>query len=171
MGARRSNLHFTSPPGVALVNAEGLTRLEVEFDGDSGLGAAEGIALGTSDISDAFHRFRIDRELSSYFCMRSVLAGEMGLAGTLLGGRHLETAARPVPARAALPTGFARSLFFCQEVGEAAMSETPELAGARRMTDRPPPVALQSASPLADGGWAQCTTSTTWARWAPTLAR
>eukprot|EP00959_Pyramimonas_sp_CCMP1952_P242095 5060558-Pyramimonas_sp.AAC.1 len=30
IGARRSNLHFTSPPGASLVTAEGLARVEVE---------------------------------------------------------------------------------------------------------------------------------------------
>ena len=155
--ARRSNLHFTSPPGVALVTAEGLARVEVEFDGATECGAGEGFTLGTSDISDAFHRFRIDRELSGYFCMRAVLAGEVGLAGSRLGGRRLGADARLVPACAALPMGFTWSLFFCQEVGEAVMNDTPELAGVHRMSDRGPTAVLHPARPLASGGGAQYT--------------
>ena len=156
--ARRSNLHFTAPPGVSLVTAEGLARVEVEAEGVGPYDAASwGFTLGTSDISDAFHRFRIDRELSSFFCMRSVLAGEVGLAGAFLGGRRPGADARVVPARAALPTGFTWSLYFCQEVGEAMMSDTPGLAQAHRMSDRGATTALRPGRVLADGGGVQCT--------------
>ncbi|CAK0840930.1 unnamed protein product, partial [Prorocentrum cordatum] len=155
--ARKSNLHFTSPPGVALVTAEGLARVAVGLDGSSMTGAAEGFTLGTSDISDAFHRFRIDRGLSGYFCTRPALAGEVGLAGTKLGGRRLEADARLVPACAALPMGFTWSRFFCQEVGESMMSDAPELAGVPRMSDWGPTTVLQPARPLDHGGGAQYT--------------
>ena len=124
--ARRSNLHFTSPPGVSLVTAEGLGLIEVEgaeFCGQSELG----FTLGTSDVSDAFHRFRIDRGLSSYFCLRSVTAQEIGVTGEIIGDRSAVPDRRLVPACAALPMGFTWSLYFCQEVGEAVMDTTPEL--------------------------------------------
>ena len=106
--ARRSNLHFTAPPGVALVTAEGLARIEVEMGepSENAGGAPIEFALGTSDISDAFHRFRIDRRMSAYFCMRPVLAGEIGLTGAMVGGRAAGGDTRLVPACAALPMGF-----------------------------------------------------------------
>ncbi|CAK0813240.1 unnamed protein product, partial [Prorocentrum cordatum] len=95
--------------------------------------------------------------LSGYFCTRPVLAGEVGLAGTGLGGRRLEADARLVPACAALPMGFTWSLFFCQEAGGSMMSDTPELAGVPQISDRGPTAVLQPARPLDHGGGAQYT--------------
>ena len=155
--ARRSNLHFASPPGVSLVTAEGLSRLEVEPNDDAGPAGPMRFTLGTSDISDAFHRFRIDRPMSGYFCLRPVAAAELGLGGRMLGGRRLRDDSLIVPACAALPMGFTWSLFFCQEVGRDIMRSTPELAGVPEMSDRGATTVLRPGLPLGDGGGAQYT--------------
>ncbi|CAK0798609.1 unnamed protein product [Prorocentrum cordatum] len=154
--ARRSNLHFTSPPGASLVPAEGFARVEVggvECGGQPDLG----FTLGTSDISDAFHRFRIDRGLSSYFCLRPVTAQEIGVTGRAIGDSAAPPDRRLVPACAALPMGFTWSLYFCQEVGEAVMDATPGLERAHRMSDGGPTTALRPSAQLAEGGGAQYT--------------
>ena len=86
--ARRSNLHFCSPPGVDLVTAEGLAKLEVDRGTYERLSQDRDVrfCLGTSDVKDAFHRFRIDRELSAFFCLQPVRASEVGLSGKKVGG-------------------------------------------------------------------------------------
>ncbi|CAK0841381.1 unnamed protein product [Prorocentrum cordatum] len=137
--ARRSNLHFTSPPGVSLAIAEGLSRIEVGQTAPAP-GSFEdlGFTLGTSDISDAF-------------------AASGRMTGATLSGRRVAADQRLVPACAALPMGFTWPLFFCLEVGEATMGSTPELEHAHRMSDRGPTTVLRPRARLASGGGAQCT--------------
>ena len=65
--ARRSNVHFASPPSVDLLTGEGLAGIEIELpagveanlpDCESMLQSVR-VSLGVSDVSDAFHRMRI----------------------------------------------------------------------------------------------------------------
>ncbi|CAK0868997.1 unnamed protein product, partial [Prorocentrum cordatum] len=142
--------------GMPVFLDEAERREEAESDGIQG-GADLGFTLAASDISDAFHRFRTDRGLSGYFCMRCVTAQEVGLVGAAVGGLAAAPDRRLVPACAAPPMGFTWSRYFCQEVGEAAMGTAPELERAHRMSDRGPATALRPPAPLAEGGGAQCT--------------
>ncbi|CAK0885857.1 unnamed protein product, partial [Prorocentrum cordatum] len=83
--------------------------------------------------------------------------GEVGLVSTAIGDLAAAPDRRLVTACAALPMGFTWSLYFCQEVGDAAMGTTPEMERVHRMSDRGPATALRPSAPLAAGGGAQRT--------------
>ena len=90
--ARRSNVHFASPPSVDLITGEGLAGIEIELPAEFGPHSEAAasllekvkVSLGVSDVSDAFHRMRIGKELSAYFCLPAVTAGELRMTGWVL---------------------------------------------------------------------------------------
>jgi len=148
--ARRTNLRFRTPPGVALCSAEGLTRIEVrahdgEFDGVSTSAADErkleelALFLGVADVQDAFHRFRLRDNFAAWFCLGSAYMNELRCRTLPLENIDTDPLGRVDLCWASLPLGFTWSLFFCQAVNESLMSTIPRLRGATRMSDKDPP--------------------------------
>ncbi|CAK0865318.1 unnamed protein product [Prorocentrum cordatum] len=98
LDARPGNLLFESPPGVALLNAEGLSRVEIALPEDLGpwsegarrLLCGYSLHLGLADVKDCFHRLRLPGWLSEYFCLPEVPAYLRGAEGELWEGRTLE---------------------------------------------------------------------------------
>ena len=135
--ARRSNLHFCSPPGVDLVTAEGLAKLEVDRVTYERLSQEKNFrfCLGTSDVKDAFHRFRIDRKLSAFFCLQPVRASEVRLCGKEVGVSVVGVDSWVFPAFGSLPMGFTWSLYFCQRTNESIMGSVPRLLSVPGLSD------------------------------------
>ncbi|CAK0810350.1 unnamed protein product, partial [Prorocentrum cordatum] len=149
-------LSTTSPPGVDLVSGDGLRRIERSTT--SGLGRGEELDdapggldtwLGAGDVKDCFHWLLLDdgpglREFCGHPPLR---AAERGLRQ--LGGVALERGTLLYPLARALPTSWAWSLHFAQAANAHRMTLLRELDGALPMSDRGPPLLLDS--PLALG--------------------
>ena len=88
-----------------------------------------------SDVSDAFHRMRILRELSRYFCLGVFTAAELGLTGTLLDGQTLRADSRLCPAAASLPMGFSWSFYFCQQAVAESVTKPEMMQGVPLLTN------------------------------------
>lgn len=150
--ARPANRRFRDPPGVHLCTAEGLARIEVEMAEAGGDDLPADVQhdlevwLGTADISDCFHRLRIDPVFASYFCLPPVTAREARL--TELRGEELCPSAQVWPCLAALPMGFSWSLYFAQRAGEHQVSQVPRLRTSAWMRDRGPPAVLGGQATL-----------------------
>ena len=152
--ARRSNCHFASPPSVDLSTGEGLACIEVELPPDVEIGSQEAedilqgvrVSLGVSDVSDAFHRMRIPREPSRYFCLGIFTAAELGLTGTMLDGQLLDATSRLCPAAASLPMGFAWLLYFCQQAVVESVTKSEKMQGVPLLTDRRESLVLESTA-------------------------
>ena len=121
--ARASNQFFRPPPTVRLISSEGLSRLEA-----GGASDVCRVVLGTADIKDAFHRFKIDDAYAAFFALPDVTFAEMRLEGS----------GSVAPCFGALPMGHSWSLYFCQTTGEHIMSQVPSLARSLRMMDSAP---------------------------------
>ena len=142
--ARASNRHFVAPPGVSLCSTEGMSRIEVQLpehiplDSPAGLRIIEQLllSLGVADVADAFHRMRIPKALSRYFCLPAVSADELGLSDTFLDGVLLRPGTLLVPAAGSLPMGFSWSLFFCQQVTEKNMKVPSQMTSVPLLRDR-----------------------------------
>ena len=121
LDARRVNQRFRPPPGVELCSSEGLSRVELELPQHISPESPEGRAildearvhLGNGDAKDAFHRFRLRPSLAACFCLGTVRAGEVGLAGRTLGGKTWEAMEEVDLCWGSLPMGFSWSLLFC----------------------------------------------------------
>ena len=70
--ARVTNLHFLLPPGVSLATSERLSRVEIALENDDvdpgGPSRLASLHLGLADVKDAFHRFKISKLYSHFFC-------------------------------------------------------------------------------------------------------
>ena len=73
---RKTNALFLDPPGVDLVTGEGLSNIElgeeIHFGEEGPFSAAQlgehfRLAMGVADVSDCFHRCRLEGELCHYF--------------------------------------------------------------------------------------------------------
>ena len=96
--------------------------IEVELDSSIDPHSAEarevldalGLCLGIGDITDAFHRFKIDREFSRYFGLMELTAREAGVIDQDFGWGPVEGDEVLVPCFTSLPMVFSWSLYFCQ---------------------------------------------------------
>ena len=84
---RRSNCWFQPPDPVSLCSAEALSRIELEPDSQ--------LFFSTADLKDAFYHFSLPPALRTYFGMRPVLAGDIGLSA--LDGQTLNPKTRLFP--------------------------------------------------------------------------
>ena len=73
--ARRANRRFARPPSVQLSTAETFSKWEAMADDN----AEQQLAMGVCDIKDAFHRFRLRRDLACYFGLGKATAMEVPL--------------------------------------------------------------------------------------------
>ena len=113
--ARCANRLFKDAPPVSLMTSEGLGRVELEM----GVAALEDtslfdhlvVHLGLSDVKDCFHRMRVPRWLSRYFCWEAVPAKVVGLT-RLWTGRRLGRSIR---------CGHARVLFARVSLGASTL--------------------------------------------------
>ena len=158
--ARRSNVHFASPPSVDLLTGEGLAGIEIELpaeldphsDAAASLLEKVKVSLGVSDVSDAFHRMRICKELSAYFCLPAVTAGELRMTGEYLDGVLLKADTLLCPAAGSLPMGFSWSLFFCQRSVVEAVEESPAMEGVPLLSDRSGALVLDASGEASGPG-------------------
>ena len=82
LDCRSANRYFLSPPGVSLLTAEGLGRIEVDPNAPSEM---DPLAAGIIDVQNCFHRMLFDTdgpisEIAEFFGLPPVTAGELGLA-------------------------------------------------------------------------------------------
>ena len=103
---RLSNCHFAKPDRVRLCTAEALTRVE--------LPAGSQLHIATADLKDAFYHFQLPLELRSYFGMRGLHAGELGV--TELDGIAISASELVYPRLKVLPMGWSHALFWCQRL-------------------------------------------------------
>ena len=103
---RLSNCHFAKPDKVRLCTAEALTRVE--------LPAGSQLHIATADLKDAFYHFQLPLELRSYFGMRGLHAGELGVAE--LDGIAISANELVYPRLKVLPMGWSHALFWCQRL-------------------------------------------------------
>ena len=127
LDCRLTNQLFRRPPSTPLATAECLSSFEIGDPAGATVGDDVFVYIGLSDIENAFHRMRMPEWLSDFFSLPfDLCAGDLGLVGTLLGGKRLRHHDRVSVAANNLPMGFTWSLFFCAEnLG------TPDRAGAR----------------------------------------
>ena len=129
--ARRANEFFKAPPGVSLLSSVGLARFEVELPADAPLGSDRAaellkdfyLAVGLSDVSNCFHRLRVQSWLSDYFCLPPAPAQVLGATGQEVHGRPLGRTDAVTPCWAVLPMGFTWSLWFAQRINEATVTK------------------------------------------------
>lgn len=117
---RRSNCWFESPDPVTLCSAEALSRVELEPNTQ--------LQFSTADLKDAFYHFSLPGPLRTFFGMRSVLAGDIGL--TSLNGSPLDFRTRIYPRLCVLPMGWSHALWWCQMIHQKIVGD----AGATRET-------------------------------------
>ena len=82
------------------------------------------LCLGIDDITDAFHRFKIDREFASYFGLMELTAREAGVIGVDFGWGPVGPDEVLAPCFSSLPMVFAWSLYFCQVTAENQVSRS-----------------------------------------------
>ena len=93
--ARRANRRLRPPPGVSMVSAEGLGRIEIETDNPS---EPVPIWVGTADVKDCFHRMGIPRWMSKLFGMPRCRHGSLGSQRSTAGALVRTTGCTPCPA-------------------------------------------------------------------------
>jgi len=152
--ARRTNLHFRSPPHVSLITSEGLASFEVDLGDASALSSdellrlAHGVSLttGVCDIKDAFYRLRAPAWLRRYFCLPCLLAKDAGITGSLVDGARVFANEMIFPMLVPMAMGFAWSLFFCQAAGERLSSSAPGLSRSSLLSDRGRPLVISAVA-------------------------
>ncbi|CAK9007629.1 Uncharacterized protein SCF082_LOCUS9531 [Durusdinium trenchii] len=145
--ARCANRLFKDAPPVSLMTSEGLGRVELEM----GVAALEDtslfdhlvVHLGLSDVKDCFHRMRVPRWLSRYFCWEAVPAKVVGLTGETVDGKTLGPLDPVWPCAGSLCQGFSWSLYFAQKANEQMCKSVDLLREASLVHDRGPPVVLR----------------------------
>jgi hypothetical protein len=133
-----------------MCTSEGLSRFEVQIP--EGLSATEEQAwlsqleawIGVADISDCFHRLRIDPALSRYFALPPMEARHLGL--TSVDGISLASTDLVWPCLASLPMGFNWSMHFAQTAGENLLSQVDSLPRAALIQDHARPVVLNDGT-------------------------
>lgn len=105
---RRSNCHFAKPEKVRLCTAETLTRIELPPDSC--------LHIATADLKDAFYHFQLPAALRTYFGMRGLQAGEVGV--TEIEGCSVSPDKMLYPRLKVLPMGWSHALFWCQRLHE-----------------------------------------------------
>ena len=97
------------------------------------------IHLGSGDVKDAFHRFRLRESLAAYFCMGTAKAHELGLTGSELHGHILGDVDTVDICWGSLPMGFSWSLLFRQHVVSGIAERSLNCPESVLMRDRQPP--------------------------------
>ncbi len=138
LDCRRSNQAFVDPPGVSLLTAEGLANIEIVGDAVDGTK----IHLGGADIKDCFHRYRLNRKISVWFCLPPGTAKEFGISGTVLDGVLLNDESQVWPAAAVLPMGWNWSVYYSESAGLEQLSHVSQLDASKLATDRTVPMRL-----------------------------
>ena len=148
-------MRFHDPPSVALSTAETFSKIELEIPQEFAhdprarqefLQQLE-IHVGLSDVKDCFHRIKQPRWLARYFCFMPIEARFLGLTGTELEGRVLQSNDMVFPMPGSLCMGCSWSLFFAQRINERQLSLTPGLEQSTLISDRTPPLIIHPNSP------------------------
>ena len=103
---RRSNEWFAAPDKTRLCTAEALSRIELE--------PGSQLHISTADLKDAFYHFELPCQLRSYFGMRPVWAGDVGVSD--LRGVKVSPRCRVYPRLKVLPMGWSHALWWCQAI-------------------------------------------------------
>ncbi|CAK0851827.1 unnamed protein product, partial [Prorocentrum cordatum] len=149
LDARPANLLFEPPPGVSLLSAEGLSRVEVALpdglgpwgEGAERLLGSYSLRVGLADVKGCFRRLRLPGWLSEYFCLPVVPAYLLGAEGQIWEGRTLERHDLVSPCWAVFPMGFTWSLWAAQRINECQTSSICSQLRESPLTDRGrPPV-------------------------------
>ena len=101
--ARMSNERFGAAEPVKL--ASGLSLGSIEVDGHAP------VVLGQVDVSDAFYNLALPVDMIDLFCLKPVLAGEVGIDS--VGGRPTGAREKVYPACSAFPMGFKDAMAVC----------------------------------------------------------
>ena len=144
---RPTNQIFREAPGVSLMTAEGLGRVEVELSdevwGDPAALSAVQTFVGLSDVKDCFHRLRVPAWMSRYFAWEGVPADLVGMTGETLEGRRLEPHDIIYPCAGSLCQGFSWSLYFAQRANEQVCRGVSSLKSSILASDRGGPIILR----------------------------
>ena len=147
---RPTNQIFREAPGVSLMTAEGLGRIEVELADEVWCNpsamAAMRTFVGLSDVKDCFHRLRVPAWLSRYFAWESVPAEVVGMVGKVVEGRTVCHGDYIYPCAGSLCQGFSWSLYFAQKANEQVCRGTESLCKATLGSDRGGPIVLRVGS-------------------------
>ena len=154
LDCRPTNELFRKPPSTPLATAECLASFEI--DDSSGASIADDlfVYIGISDIENAFHRMRMPRWLSDFFCLPFTLcAGDMGMVGQMVDGHKLSYHDELSLAASNLPMGFTWSLFFAQRISEHQISKAPGMDCSTLFNDGTGPLVIDPSKPLAVSHW------------------
>ena len=146
LDCRRSNRHFVEAPGVDLLSAEGLSRIERTEEG-ARLGP---VVVGAAAVKDCFHRLRVSLRLGRFFCCPRGSAKEFGMSGKDIDVARLGAGNIIGPCAAVLHMGW-RSLYFAQSANYNVLCRTTMLRAIRVATDRGGAMVL--GSPSEGGQW------------------
>ena len=157
LDARPANELFVAPPGVSLLSAEGLSRIEFELPEDvdpRGPEAQEllkgmGLHIGLADVKDCFHRMRLPRWLSDFFCLPEVPAFVLGVEGQCWEGRPLDRHDLVSPCWGVFPMGFTWSLWAAQRTNEYLVPVACPRLGGVPLSDRGPPLIFGPGRPAS----------------------
>eukprot|EP00973_Karenia_brevis_P054433 7564454-Karenia_brevis.AAC.1 len=141
---RRANARFKAPDNVDMCTAEGLARLEVEIEDPDEMLLDGQPAAAIADVENCFHRLRIRKELSEYFCLPPLKARE--LAKLTAEFKHLSGDEDVFPCVGTLPMGFTWSLYFAQNINEYNMETKGGFLEKDRISDKQEPVHLHRSS-------------------------
>ena len=104
---RRTNRLFREPPSIQLVTGEGFSKIEVGVDMQD-----QCLKMGTGDVANCFHLFRLRGWLRHYFCWPPLRASQLGI--TKLHGSLVTPDTLVYPMQNCLPMGFSWALYLAQ---------------------------------------------------------
>lgn len=105
-------MHFAPPEKVQLCTAESLTRVQLPPGAE--------LVVATADLKDAFYHFALPIPLRTYFGMRPLRAGELGL--DVLGDETLSPGTLLFPRLKVLPMGWSHALWWCQSIHQSVVA-------------------------------------------------
>ena len=135
---RAVNRLFRSPPGVSLLSGEGLGKIEIGSEAPEDL--LSEFDLTTADVSDYFHRLRLEGPIRNYFCWPPLTAQLAGVQE--VDGVSVERRTQVWPMSCSLPMGWSWSLFLAQQASSLRLSSLSCSSETFELYDQGPPLVL-----------------------------
>ena len=141
--ARRSNSRFKCPPGVSLISAETLSRVEVELTEEEMSSRvryeeamdASKVHVGSADVKNCFHRMKILMWMPRCLALPAVPTKTMGMQHSFFEGRWLAPESPASPGWAVLPIGFSWNFYFAQVATAAKAAASRGVPASRGLGD------------------------------------
>ena len=132
--ARVCNQLFKRPPSTHLASTAAVVELEVD-DGGSVFFAAQ-------DVADCYYQFRIPSELSGFFGLQDISAGDLGVSE--VDGQPVDPSFMVTPCFCVLPMGFSWALHWTQQAHRELLARGGLGGVERELLDKAPAPSLSS---------------------------